>query len=503
MRNVIILGTIGLLLVVSYFIGTHFSKGSKGSASSFIGSSKSFGSIVIALSTAAAIASGWMLVGLPGVVYTSGNAMTMNALMAVGFTLGYIFIGKKVRGLAEVKDISSIGDLVDARYNNSRLVKFCTATVLFIGTFSYLAAQIGAGASLLTYLFGWDTFISAVLIFTVVIVYVTLGGESAGIMSQAFQGLIMFIAGIILLGIFFFSGGFGAMTEGVLNNAVVTGSNGVTSTFEAIHLTAFGNATEAQSMNFYILGIIGAVCQPATISRMYAIKNPRDLPNLGMQTGIIQGVVSFFGFSIGYLAVLLVTNGLMDPIADPSTVSWAVGEYLGFGMQLLLYTAIMAAIVSSSSTYMTLGASAFAVDILSAVGVKQDDRTKIRTYQIMIVVVGVVAILLASFSGETVSLLGALGWATFMTIFIPVVVIGMFWKKANAKGMGAAAVVALLGNITGLLLVNFTTIQWPQGLPWYMYLIVLTTATGVVVSYLTFDAVEDLPEPNAVRALSL
>lgn len=503
MKNIIILSTIALLLILSYFIGTKSSKGSKSSASSFIGSSKSFGSIVIALSTAAAIASGWMLVGLPGVVYTSGNAMTMNALMAVGFTLGYIFIGKKVRGLAEVREISTIGDLVDTRYKDNRIVKFSTATVLFIGTFSYLAAQIGAGASLLTYLFGWNTFVSAVLIFSVVILYVTLGGESAGIMSQAFQGLIMFIAGVILLGVFFTSGGFAKMTEGVINNPVVTGANGVTSKFQPIHLTAFGIATEAQSMNYYILGIIGAVCQPATISRMYAIKNPRELPNLGLQTGIIQGVVSFFGFSIGYLAVLLVANGLMQPIVDPANVSWAVGEYLGFGMQLILYTAIMAAIISSASTYMTLGASSFSVDILSALGVKQDDKTKIKTYQLMIVVVGVVAILLASFSGETVSLLGALGWATFMTIFIPVVVIGMFWKKANAKGMGAAAVVSLIGNIIGLILVNFTNIEWPQGLPWYMYLIVLTTSVGVVVSYLTYDEAEDAPERNVQKALSL
>lgn len=502
MREAIILGTIALLLVASTVIGTKFS-GSKDSASSFIGSSKSFGSIVLALSTAAAIASGWMLVGLPGVVYTDGNAMTMNALMAVGFALGYIFIGKKVRGIAEVNDVSTIGDLVDARYNGNRIVKFCTSAVVFLGCFSYLAAQIGAGASLLTYLFGWDTFISAILIFSVVIVYVVMGGEQAGIMSQAFQGLIMFIAGVVVIGIFFYNGGFAAMTEGVLNNPTVTGADGTTSIFEPIHLTAFGSSPEARSLTFYILGIIGAVCQPATISRMYAIKNPRELPQLGVQTGAIQGVVSFFGFTIGYLAVLLVTNGMMAPIADPGQVAWAVGEYLGFGMQLALYTAIMAAIISSSSTYMTLGASAFSVDILSSLGVKQNDKQQIKTYQAMIAVVGIVAILIASFSGEAVAILGALGWATFMTIFIPVVVIGFFWKKANAKGMGAAAVVALLGNFIGLFIENFTDITLPYGLPWYIYLMTLTTIVGVVVSYATYNREQDIPNVNIVKALEL
>lgn len=490
-QNIIILATIGLLLIFSYIIGVKFSPGDKDDKSSFIGASKSFGSIVIALSTMSAIASGWMLVGMPTVVYTQGNAANMNAMMAVGFTIAYIFIGKKVRGLAETRNISTIGDLVDARFKNNRVIKFATALVIFLGTFSYLAAQIGAGASLLTYLFGWDTFLSAIMIFTVVIIYVVRGGESAGIMSQAFQGAIMFIAGVILVGLFFYMGGFSKMTQGVLNTDVITGSNGVSTSFDNIHLTAFGTSNGGMATNFYILGILGAVCQPATISRMYAIKNPRELPDLGLQTGIFQGIVSFFGFCIGYLAVLLVTNGMMDPVADVSTVSWAVGSYLGFGFQLLLYTAITAAIISSASTYMTLGAQAFSVDMTSALGIKQTEKQQIRLYKIMIVVVGVVAILLASFGGNAVAVLGSLGWATFMTIFIPIIIIGLLWKKTNVKGAKAAAITAVIGNVAGLIMDNFFDVTLPGGLPWTLYLIALTTIVVVVVSYATYKPEED------------
>lgn len=120
-----------------------------------------------------------------------------------------------------------------------------------------------------------------------------------------------------------------------------------------------------------------------------------------------------------------------------------------------------------------------------------------------IVFVGVASILLAAFSKDTVALLGALGWATFMTLYIPLILIGLIWKKANAKGMLAAAVIALLGNILGMLLPIFVEIEWPFGLPWSIYLMAITTCVGVYVSYATYDELQDAPEEKNIRALSI
>ncbi len=482
MQNTLLLGAIFLLLAASLYIGIRSKNAS--TAAAFIGSAKSFGSIPVALSSVAALASGWMIVGMPAVVYSSGNFLTLNCLMAGGFALSYVLIGKKVRALAEVTPVATIGDLIEARYNCKK-VRLMSTLVLFLGCFSYLASQIAAGASLLTYLFGWEVFFGAVLMFGVVIVYVAVGGESAGLMSQAFQGLIMFIVGAVVIGIFFWQGGFPGLYQGVMKNPVVTGANGVSSNFGMINFTAYGTASQAQTATWFTLAWVGTVCQPAILTRMYALKDPRELPKLGIQTGITQATVSFFGLTIGYLAVLLVATGQMEPLAKPAFTTWAIGSYLGPVMQVLLYTAAIAAIISSASMYLSIASSVFSHDILKTMGVKLTDERQIRIARICIVLVGVVGILLASFSGETVALLGALGWATFVTIFLPVVAIGMVWKKANARGMGAAAATALIGNIAGLLIVGFSNFKWPLGMPWYMYLIAASTSIGIIVSYLT------------------
>jgi Na+/proline symporter len=499
-NNSLILLAIAALLIVSFIIGIKSKQ--TNSASSFIGSSKSFGSVVVALSGTAAIASGWMIVGFPALIFKSGNFMTTNALMAGAFAISYIFIGKKIRAIAEVKDVATIGDLIEARYGEKR-IKLLSSLVLFLGCFSYLAAQIAAGASLFTYLFGWDVFPSAVLIFGVVIVYVAVGGESAGIMSQAFQGAIMVVVGAVVIGIFFKDGGFFAMTNGVISTPTVAGTNGITSEFKPIILSAFGTASQSQAVTYFTLAWIGTVCQPAIITRMFALKNPRDLPRLAIQTGITQAVVSFFGITLGYLAILLVVTGKLQPIANVSETTWVIGSYLGFGMQILLYTAASAAIISSASMYLSIGASAISKDVLDCLGVKMDDQRQIFIARIAIVIVGLGSILIASFSGETVALLGVLGWATFMTIFVPLILVGMIWKRANAKGMGAAAFTALVGNIIGMLLLGFSDITWPHGLPWYMYLITLSTSVGIIVSYVTYDERKDAPEASIVEALKI
>ncbi|SHJ89237.1 Sodium:solute symporter family protein [Dethiosulfatibacter aminovorans DSM 17477] len=499
-NGVMVLIAVFGLLVVSFIIGVK-SKNTD-SAASFIGSSKSFGSIAVALSGTAAVASGWMIVGFPSLIYTSGNFMTTVALMAGAFTLSYIFIGKKIRAIAEVKEVATLGDLIEARYK-SKKVKMLSALVLFIGCFAYLAAQIAAGASLFTYLFGWGTFKAAVLMFGVVIVYVVVGGESAGIMSQAFQGAIMVIVGAVAIGIFFANGGFGALTEGIINNPVVTDSSGITAQFKPIQLSAFGTASPAASSAYFTLAWIGTACQPAIITRMFALRTPRDLPKLAIQTGFTQAIVSFFGITLGWLVILLVVTGKLPPLENASQATWVVGHYLGSVMQVFLYTAASAAIISSASMYLSIGASAISRDVLDCIGIKMSDKKQIRVARIAIVIVGVGSILLASFSAETVALLGALGWATFMTIFIPLVLVGMIWKKANSKGMGAAAFIALIGNIIGMVLPAFVKISWPHGLPWSIYLMAITTSVGIIVSYLTYDDNKDCPENSIIEALRI
>lgn len=94
----------------------------------------------------AGIASAFALVGVPGIIYTSGNAMTFWMLSGAAFAMSYIILGKKVRAMAEIAPISSLGDICDVRFNHNCFIKALMSIIICLGCVGYLAAQISAAA---------------------------------------------------------------------------------------------------------------------------------------------------------------------------------------------------------------------------------------------------------------------------------------------------------------------------------------------------------------------
>lgn len=68
-----------------------------------------------------------------------------------------------------------------------------------------------------------DPMIAGFLIFGILTAYTALSGEAGGILTQAFQGLIMVAAGVIMIFIFFsMTGGFGNVYDVIASAGTVT-----------------------------------------------------------------------------------------------------------------------------------------------------------------------------------------------------------------------------------------------------------------------------------------
>ena len=106
-----------------------------------------FGPVAVGLSSMAGIASAFAMVGVPGIIYGTGNAMTFWMLSGAAFAMAYIILGKKMRAMAEIAPISSLGDICDIRFNNNRIIKALMSIVICLGCVGYLAAQISAGSA--------------------------------------------------------------------------------------------------------------------------------------------------------------------------------------------------------------------------------------------------------------------------------------------------------------------------------------------------------------------
>jgi Na+/proline symporter len=195
--RVLIVGFSAALIAVSFVIGL-WARRRMNSAQAYFGATGLFGPLTISLSSMAAVASAFALVGVPGLIYLSGNTIVLWMLGSPAFALGYMMLGKKVRAMAEVAPVATLGDVSDLRFNNHRGIKALVSIILLLGCVAYLASQIKAGADLFAHLLGWSPWTAALVIFGILAAYTVISGEVGGFLTQAFQGLVMVVAFMVV-----------------------------------------------------------------------------------------------------------------------------------------------------------------------------------------------------------------------------------------------------------------------------------------------------------------
>ncbi|HOX33045.1 MAG TPA: hypothetical protein PLB91_11990 [Spirochaetales bacterium] len=485
--KILIVGFSFATIVVSFLIGV-WAKKKADTAQAFFGGTALFGPVVVGLSTMAAVASAFAVIGIPGIIYATGNPMTFWMLSSAAFGMAYIILGKKVRAMAELGPVSSLGDISDLRFDKSRYIKAVMSLVLFLGCIAYLAAQIKGVSEMFAHILGWNYYVTGFLIFGVLIAYMIIGGEAGGIMTQAFQGLIMAVASVIIIvGFFVVTGGFGKVLEAAAAAGTLT--NGpVTKKLSADFLNAWGVLPGQVSMVYMLIPILGTVGQPQVLTRMYALKNPRDMPRLGLWAAVSHAFVGFLAVVMGFGAIYLVATGKVPPLAKADTAAFVYADSLGAWAQLLFYATALAAAMSSASMFLSLSAGIIAKDLPEALGMrKPSDKEQISRFRVMMGVLGVISVAVALTNDSMVAILGTFGWGTLMSATFPVFVLGLLWKGASKEGVACGISVALVLNILCFALVQ-QKFKFPGGMPWYFNVIVASIVVTILVSLFTKGA---------------
>lgn len=470
----------GLMIAASFLIGL-WSQKKADSAQAYFGATAMFGPVAVGLSSMAGIASAFALVGVPGIIYATGNTMTFWMLSGGAFALAYLILGKRVRAMAEVAPISSLGDIIDVRFNNNRLIKAFASIIITLGCVGYLAAQISAGSALIAHLLGWKPIVAGLIIFGILTIYTVLSGEVGGILTQAFQGFIMVVAGVVMIAAFFIiTGGFGNVLAAVAAAPEVIGSNGVTKAMSPDMLGAWGLMPGGIALTWMLIPILGAVGQPQILVRLYAVKDPRDLPKAGIVTAITHTIVGFLAVCVGYGALYLVATGAIEPLASGDQAIYAFADYVGIFAQLLVYAAVLAAAMSSASMFLTTSSTLLSKDLPSALGINISPKNQVSVSRVFMFILGIASIVVSIYSTEMVALLGTFGWGTLVSGTFPVFIMGLLWERTTEKGALFGVTFSLIMNI-----VPFFGFKYPSALPAYFITTALSVAITVFVSLLT------------------
>ncbi|WP_273127863.1 sodium/proline symporter PutP [Metabacillus sp. HB246100] len=387
---------------------------------------------VAALSAGASDMSSWLLLGLPGAVYASGgmNQIWIAVGLAVGAYLNWQFVAKRLRSYTEVaNDSITIPDFFENRFKDgSKLLRVISALVILLFFTFYTSSGMVGGAKLFEASFGLS-YTQALWIGAIVIIsYTFLGGFLAVSWTDFIQGILMFLA-LIIVPIVAINkiGGWGETVNQV-------------GQIDPIYLDAFSGMSALAIISLLAWGL-GYFGQPHILTRFMALRSKNDVPKARM-IGTIWMVFALFGaIFTGFAGIAYFAD---NPISDGEQVFILFTQVLfDPWVSGILLAAILAAIMSTIDSQLLVSSSAVAEDFYKAILRKDaSEKELVWVGRISVAVIALIAILLASNPDSSVLDLVSYAWAGFGAAFGPVIILSLFWKRMNRWG-------ALAGMIVG------------------------------------------------------
>ena len=164
----------------------------------FIGS-RSMGGFVLAMAIITTYTSASSFVGGPGVAYNVGLGWILLSMIQVPtafLTLGVL--GKRFALIARRTNAVTITDFIRARYGSDLVVILASLSLLVFFMASMLAQFIG-GARLFESVTGYSYQTGLLIFGLTVVIYTTVGGFRAVVLTDTIQGVMMLFASLAIL----------------------------------------------------------------------------------------------------------------------------------------------------------------------------------------------------------------------------------------------------------------------------------------------------------------
>ncbi|MFC4881683.1 sodium:solute symporter family transporter [Halostagnicola sp. GCM10023243] len=410
--------------------------------SDFLITGKSIGTWVLALTAFSVIQSGFGFVGGPELVYSFGTtALWIFFTAPLGFLLTWVVLAKRMRVLADIRNVLTLPDAMYVRYE-SDWVRGLSGVAVALGVVAYLAVNLAALQYVMRAIFGipllWGLLGGALIL----LLYSMLGGMIAGVWTDFLQAITMIVGAAF---VFVYAMSFGGGMANISQNLASADPN-LISPFGAM-----GTATTAVfvGISWWILFSVGAAGQPHLITKFYMSRDMTILKWGAPIAAISYAISSLIAFSAGLSMRAMVEAGQRQETFAPSEVGPVfVLDHTGSVIAGLILAALLAAIMSTSDSFLNIGAAAISRDIPRAMGRPiTDDKTELRVTQAALATLTVLSTIVVFYSQALVGILGAISWGFFAAAFVPVAVLGLNWKGATKEGAIASLVVGMAFNI--------------------------------------------------------
>ena len=474
---------IDLSIFVVYIIGLlafgyFFFRRNKGGDDYYVGGRK-MKSWHVGLSVVATDVGGGFSIGLGGLGFVmgiSGSWMLFTGL--IGAWLAAVFLIPKVKQNPAFDKAYTFPQLFGHYYTAN--VAFVAAIISAIGYAGFTSSQMLAGAKLASGTFADLDMQTALYIMGIVaVVYTVMGGLKAVIYTDTIQwALLMF--GLIFVGL-------------PIAYLEIGGIDAIRSTVppEMLSLTNIS----WQEIVYWSVTIIPIWFVGMTLyQRIYACHDEKTAKKAWYLAGVFEWpVMAFLGVLLGLFARVAADQGMFEFLGaaditetDPETgLPMLLRTVLPVGFLGIMMAAYFSAILSTADSCLMASSGNVVTDLIGRFKeFNPDSPAFVRTSQIVTLIIGTFALLLAATMENVLDLM--LDSYAFMVsgLFVPVIG-ALYWKKSTPAGAMAAMII---GGSTTISL-RYLGVDLPYELDPNVF--------GITASAIAFIAVSLLYKNNA------
>ncbi len=403
------------------------------------------GLFVTALAAMSASFSGFLFLGGPGLTYRIGvAALFINLPVSVTAAMTCWVLAKRLRLLSEIRDVYTIPDAMACRFG-SRATSGLAALAVIVGVVGYLGSQILALGRLVESIFGtrawlgeWSLAAAMAAGLAVVLFYSIAGGMVAGVYTDLFQGtLMMLTAGAVFYQAIRVGGGVQRIFAEISQSA----------DFGSGFLEPFGTVPVLTAMGFFFVFGVGTLGQPHVLHKFYMLRDPKQLKWMPVVLAGSQIICILVWVGIGLAVPALVASGRMAPLQQPDdAVPMFLLHFTPDLLAGLVVAGILAAIMSTGDSFLSIGSAAMVRDLPKALGRPIRDELYWGRWAVGAIAAG--AAVFAYLYDDLIALLGTFAFGTFAAALAPALAVGLNWKRVTARAASASIVTGMGLNLT-------------------------------------------------------
>jgi len=393
--------------------------------SDFVLGGRSLGPGVTALSAGASDMSGWLLLGLPGMMYSQGIVGSWIAVgLIIGAYLNWHYVAKPLRVYTHhLQDAITIPDYFSNRFNdNGNSLRVVTAVVILLFYTLYTSSGLVGGAKLFEATFHLDYDTALIVGSFIIVSYTFLGGYNAVSWTDFIQGILMMLALAVVPFVVLYD--IGGVSEGLRLIESVNPSN----------LDIFSGTSIVGILSLLAWGL-GYFGQPHILVRFMSIRHEDEM-HRAKTIGMTWMIVSVVGsLAVGFFGLAYVVSHGVD-LQDSEKIFITLSQLLfnpwiaGF-----LLAAILAAIMSTIDSQLLVSSSVLTRDIYHVL-LRKDatDKELVWVGRFTVIAIALIAWYISTDENSSVLKLVAYAWAGFGAAFGPLVILSLYNHSITKNG---------------------------------------------------------------------